>query len=97
VLGWADVTQGRVTTTGVVEPLDVVEHVGPSLVPGPIHLSIRAFGLERLEEALHRRVVPAIAGSAHAASNPHLVEQALELVAGVLAAAIGMVQHRLGL
>ena len=53
----------------VVEPLDIVEHVGPGLVSGAIHLASDALGFQRGEEALHRRIVPDIAGPAHAASD----------------------------
>ena len=41
-----DVAERRVTTGWVVEPLDVVEHVGASLFPGPVHLSGRALSLQ---------------------------------------------------
>ncbi len=37
-----DVAERRVTTRRVVEPLDVVEHIGTGLFPGLVHLSGRA-------------------------------------------------------
>src|SRR5664279_4403773 len=72
------------TSDGIVEPLDVVEHICSGLVPGAIGFSLGAFGFQRREEALHRRVVPDVAGSAHAANDAAVGHQALELVAGVL-------------
>jgi len=52
-----------------VEPLDVVEHVCLGLVSRSIVLARRAFGFQRREEALHRGIVPDVAGSAHAAHD----------------------------
>ena len=47
--------------TQIVEPFDVIEHVGPGLVARSVDLVGGALGLERGEEAFHRRVVPDIA------------------------------------
>lgn len=44
----------------IVEPLDVIEHVGLGLITGSIGLTSGAFGLQGREEALHRRVAPDI-------------------------------------
>src|SRR4051795_11330299 len=68
-LDGADVSDRRMTPGHVVEPLDVVEHVGSCLIPGGISFALDAFGLQRREEALHRRVVPHVAGSTHAADD----------------------------
>ena len=43
------------TADRIVEPLDIVEHIRPGLIPGAIGFACRALGLERREEALHRR------------------------------------------
>ena len=51
-----------------------------------------SFGLERGEEALHRRVVPDIARAAHRADHAVVGHQSLELFAAVLAATIGVMQ-----
>ncbi len=67
------------------------------LVPGAICFAAGALGLQRREEALHRRVVPDVAGSAHAADDAAVGHQSLELLAGVLAALIGVVQQLVGL
>ena len=76
-------------TLGIVEALNVVEHVGSGLVPCPVHLTRCPFGFERREEALHRGIVPDVAGAAHRADDIVVGHQALELIAGVLAALIG--------
>jgi hypothetical protein len=68
----------------VVTSFDVVEHIGSCLVSGPVGFAFRPFGLERREEALHRRVVPDITGTAHAADDAVVGHQTLELLAGVL-------------
>ena len=49
------------TTDGVVEALDVIEHVCPGVVARPIDLLADALGFQRREEALHRRIVPDVA------------------------------------
>jgi hypothetical protein len=49
----------------IVEALDVVEHVGLGLIPRPVHLARCSLGLQRREEALHRRIVPDVARTAH--------------------------------
>jgi hypothetical protein len=83
-----------VPTLGIVEALDVVEHVGLSLIARSIYLSCSSFGLERREEAFHRRIVPDVARPAHRAGDAVIGHQALELLAGVLTAAIGVMQSR---
>ena len=81
----------------VVEAFDVVEHIGPGLIPRPISLAVDAFGLQRREEALHRRIVPDVARAAHRADDAVVGHQPLELLAGVLAATVRMMQQRVGL
>ena len=63
----AEIAGGRVASTWVVELLDVIKYVGP--VPGAIYFAGGPLGFQRGEEAFHRRVVPDIARSAHAASD----------------------------
>ena len=80
----------------IIEALDVIEHIGLGFVPRPIGLARRSLGLQRGEEALHRRIVPDVARAAHRADDAVIGHQALELLAGVLAAAIGVMQQRIG-
>ena len=79
------------------EALDVIEHIDPGRVTCPIHLVAGAFGLQRREEALHRGVVPDVARPAHRTDDTVVSHQPLELIAGVLASAIGVMQQRSGL
>src|SRR5437588_11846849 len=83
------------TTSRVVEPFDVIEDVRASFVSCAIPAAIHALNLERGEEAFHRRIVPAITATAHAATNAMLSQQSLELLRRVLAALIGMMQQLL--
>lgn len=41
----------------VLEPLDVLEDIGPGLLPGAVGDANAALGFQRLEDALHGRVV----------------------------------------
>jgi IS5 family transposase len=67
----------------IVEALDVIEHICPSRVPRAIDVSIDPLRFQGTKEALHRGVIPAIASATHAAGNAFLLEQRLEVVAGV--------------
>ena len=49
----------------IIEPLDIVEHIGPCLIARPVVLAGRALGLEGREEAIHRRVVIDLIRSNH--------------------------------
>src|SRR5439155_10960078 len=77
----------------VVEPLDVVEHIPPRLGPRAIGAMVDQLGLERLEEALDHRVVPAVAPPAHAGPDPVAREERLIGRAGILTALIRVVQQ----
>jgi hypothetical protein len=81
----------------VVEAVDVIEHIGPGLVPRAIELPRDLFALERREEAFHRGVVTAVAGLVHRAGNFVVGQQPLELLSGILAALVRVMQHGTGL
>ena len=57
------------TADAGVEALDVVEHICSGLVPGAIGFALGAFGLQRQQEALHRRIFLDVAGPARAADD----------------------------
>ena len=80
---------------GIVEALDVIEHVRFGLVSRAVRFCRCAFGLERREDALHRGIVPAVAGSAHATSHAMVSQKPLEGLTGVLAPPIRVMQDRL--
>ncbi len=54
---------------GVVEAFDVDEQASPGLFFGGMDAVMDAFGFERVEEALHRCILPAIAFAAHRRGN----------------------------
>src|SRR6185312_14144743 len=83
-LDGADVTDRRVLPFRIVEALDVIEDIRLGFVARAIGLACSALGLQRGEEALHRGVVPDIAGAANAAGDAELAQQPLELLAAVL-------------
>src|SRR6478609_4714395 len=94
VLGWGNVPQRRVPSDAVVERLDVLEDARLRLVAGGVVLVVNQFLLERCEEALHRRIIPAVPTPAHAARDPLLREPTPVVLAGVLAPTI-RVRHQL--
>ena len=71
-------------TPGVVEPLNVVKDICASFVSGFVLGAKHSFDLQRREEALHCRIVPALSTSTHAAGDALIGQQALEVFAGVL-------------
>jgi len=72
-------------TPWIVEPLDVVKHIGSRLIACAVPRSVRSFHLQRREEALHRGIVPTLALPAHAAGNALIGKQPLEVFGRVLA------------
>ena len=82
---------------GIVEALDVIEHIGLGLRARAVQLRGRALRLQRGEEAFHHRIVPDVARPTHAAGNAVISEESLEGLTGVLAASIRVMQDGLGL
>src|SRR5690606_36925466 len=94
-LYWRDASIGAVPAFGVVEHLDVVEHVATRRIPGQVDPSPDPLSLEQLEEALGYGVVVAVAAPAHAADDSVGLQERLPLGAGELAALV-RVQHQPG-
>lgn len=78
------------TSGRVVEPLNIIEDIGLGLVPGAIDFANDALGLE----AFHRGIVPNVSRAAHAADDAVVSHQLLELLAGILAPLIRVMQQR---
>ncbi len=78
----------------MVEHFNVVEDISSRIVAGFVDPPANVFALEQLEEALGHSVVVAVATSAHAADQVVLAQEGLPLVAGELAALIGMNHDR---
>lgn len=68
----------------IVEALDALEHLGSHCIPCPIDPVGGAPGLQGGEEALHRGMLPNIAGPAHRADDAVICRQALELLGSIL-------------
>ena len=77
----------------VIEHLDVVEYIGPGLVPRSIANPMDTFAFERSEEALHSSIVPTIARPTRAALDPVLGELIPEVITGILATTIRVVNE----
>lgn len=71
-----------------------MEDVGACVVPRAIVLPMHAFGFEGRKEAFGDGVVPHIARATHAARDADIAQQALEVFARVLRAAVGVVDER---
>ena len=92
------VAERGILAIAVVERLDVIESVGNGLgfrfVAGAMHPLI----LEVVEEACHRRIVPAVPLAAHRLDHSVFLGQRLKGAAGILASTVGVMcqtWHRL--
>jgi len=76
----------------IIEPFDIVEHRASRgrMTGKDGHWQ---FGLQGGEEALHRRVVPAVAFATHAAAHVCLCQERLIVGTCVLAASVAMLKQ----
>ena len=77
----------------VVESLDVIEDVAASLSSRTEREVIEPLSFDRMEEALGKGVVQAIAGAAHAAADAVAVEEILVVRATVLRSAVAVMNE----
>src|SRR5690242_16979273 len=89
------VAEGRMSPLPIVEQLDVFEDFAAGLGSGTPAALINQFELEGGEKTLRHRIIPAVAFTAHATQHAVRRQQLLILVAGVLAAAIRVMQQAL--
>src|SRR2546426_5765266 len=89
----ADKAYRRVTPLAIVEDFDELEDRRPGLLARGVALLMHQLAFEGSEEALHRSVVITVSFSAHGTSHPLPRQQGLILPAGVLHAAIAVVQQ----
>jgi hypothetical protein len=68
----------------IVETLDPIDEIKSRLRTGRIPHSIDPLHLQRLEETLHRRIVPTISRATHRWHHAVTIDQAPMLVARVL-------------
>src|SRR5205807_7533574 len=95
VLCRGDIPQRRVAALVVVEDFDVLDDRRTGLRAGGEVSVLDQLFLQRSKEALHRGVIPAVGTATHAAGNAVPGQEALVMVAGVLAAPVGMSQQPL--
>ena len=74
----------------VVETFDPVDDVELSERTGVVAAQMNALNLQRLEEALHRRVVPATSSPAHRLNHLVVFDQLSVTGARILAASVRM-------
>src|ERR687893_277419 len=86
-------SQGGVSSPGIVEALDVLEDRTPRYVPSRPRVAVDQLPLERGNEALGHRVVVGIGHRSHRGQKTLFPEPAPELQGGVLAAPIGVVNQ----
>ena len=80
-------------TLTIIENLNVVEHIGSGFRPSLIMPTMNPLSFEKGKETFHHRVIIAIPCPAHAACDPVVPQKILELVAGILTAAIGVMNE----
>src|ERR1044072_7324044 len=90
---WADVAKRRMTALSVVPDLDPPEDRLAGFISGLERMSMHEFSLEAREEALDRRVVPAIALGARTVCNTGISTLPLVIVAGVLPPTVAVTDH----
>jgi hypothetical protein len=80
-----DIASGIVLTLGVVKHLEVIEDIGPCVLPGWIDLTPNAFALEQLEEALGHCVFMAVTSATHSADQVVIAQKGLPAMSRELA------------
>jgi hypothetical protein len=69
----------------IAEPLDVIKDIGSCFVARPVSASTDSILLHPREEALHNRIVVALARTVHAVFDAVVGQQLLELLTSILA------------
>src|SRR5213593_518518 len=87
---------GRVSPLLIVEDFDVVEERRARGGPRGPERIVHELDLERGEEALRHRIVPAVTPPTHAADDPLAAEGRLVVGARILATAVGVMQQPRG-
>ena len=91
IADWTAVTKRRVQPLAILQPLYVIKHGAACDRVAGKHAHWQ-LGLECREEALDRRIVPAIAFAAHTAAHLRLRQQHLIRTTRILTAPIAMMQ-----
>ena len=89
---WTEIAQSGMPPDAVIKPHDITEYLGACLVKSGKDL-IGAFAFKSRPETFHRGVIQAVAGAAHAGDDVMVAQVLSVSVAGVLAAAVGMMEQ----
>src|SRR4029079_465546 len=92
-LGGGAVAEGRMPADSVIEYFDPFENILPGFLASPIALMMHVFCFQRMEEAFHHGIVPAVPAPTHARGQTVLGEQCAVGGGGVLGAAVRMMYH----
>jgi len=87
------IAESRMATTQVVKAFEVEKDVTLRSKMRSIDLILNQFGLECSPEALHQSIVAAVAGATHTDLHRGRLQASLVVVAGILAATVGMMQQ----
>lgn len=68
----------------VVEPLNVIEHIAPSILPRGVDFSLDPFPFQKLEKALCYGVVMTVASATHAGNQIVRLQKTAPIGAAVL-------------
>src|SRR5919199_627644 len=93
LLLWCEIAQCRMQAPSVVPALQELENVSPGFGVRQVVALLDELALQRGIEALHRRIVPAIALAAHRAKDAVLLQSLAVLMRGELHAAIRVVNE----
>ncbi len=80
----------------IIEYLQVIKEGQVDLGMGEPVLAMNEFGFKGAEERFHGGIVVAVSGGAHAGEDAVTLEELTVISAGVLAAAVGMVEQACG-
>ena len=83
-------------TLAIIKDFHVVQEVRRGFRTGPIPPSMDAFPFERGKETFGHRIIVTIPSSTHAAGDPVGLQKRLEFMAGILTAAIGVMNETRG-
>src|SRR5436190_1955393 len=89
----AQVAERGMASRSVVPAFNPFADAGSRLLVRAISHAVDQLALESAEEALHHGVVITVAGAAHAAGDVEIVQCQAVLIAGVLHAAVGVMQQ----
>ena len=72
----------------VVKHLDVIEHIGPGILPCTVDLSLDSLPFQQLKEALSHGIVVTVAASTHAGNQVVGLQKATPIATAVLTAMV---------